>query len=514
MIYSDSSSYRWAAGTFFASFLCIVILTLAPFDFRFESGVSLIEAVNRFSHRSSTDDWIANVLLYMPLGFSLAAWLWVKKVSRSAQFVCVLFCAFGISATVEILQIFLPLRVAASTDIYANSGGGLLGLLCFNRWGQAATFDLFNSIEKSLHRFIQYRVVALSIPNLLLVLMGYVLVLFLISSSLQRVISLGNWTEPYFLLIGNDQAIGSSWAGYISQISIADQAVLEEEVAQIFAEQEPPKRLKDSLIASYDLTLPRDSYFDKTGNSPKLIWKGNFTESADKNSSLVNSRQWLETEAAASLINQRIRQSSQFALSAVLATTNVNQTSPSPLFSLSNQTSKRLNFALAQHGSELVLWLRTSINNDRGTNPELVVPGVFSDTNFHHLLVTYNRSLLRVYVDNLQNHFSFELNPGIILFQKLLPLEKLKNAALIICKVLYYALLFVPLGILAGLALGLSKRRLAHRLVLVFGSVLLAPLALELLLMLKSGELNWSSLLLGVTLTAAALSGTLACRKL
>jgi VanZ family protein len=504
MIYSDSSPYRWAAGTFFASFLCIVILTLAPFDFSFESNVSFAEIFSRFSHRSSADDWIANVLLYVPLGFSLAAWLWAKRASKLVQFVCVLLCAFSLSAAVEVLQVFLPLRVSASTDIYANSMGAVVGLLCSNRRGQAATFDLFNSIEKSLQRFIQYRVVALSIPNLLLVLMGYVLTLFLISSSLQNAIHLGNWTQPYFLLIGNDQAIDSSWEGYISKISIADQAVSEEAVAQIFAEE----ALQNSLVASYDLTSHQNSYPDTTGRSPKLIWQGSLTELADKNGSLVNSRQWLETEAAASLINQRIRQSSQFALSAVLATANVEQTSP--LLSLSNQTSERLNFALVQQDSQLILRLRSSVNNGEGTNPELVVPNVFTDTNFHHLLITYRNALLNVYVDNSQNHLSF----GVVLFQKLLPLEKLKNTGLVVCKVLYYALLFVPLGILTGLVLALSKRRLAYRLVLVAGSVLLAPLTLEWLLMLRGDELNGSSFLLGVTLTAAALLGTWVCRRL
>lgn len=515
MIHLDpSSSNRWAAGTFIFCLLSVVVLTLAPFDFSFESSASFTETASRFRHRSSIDDWIVNILLYMPLGFSLAAWLWVKGVGRSAQFTWVLFCAFSISATVEILQTFLPLRVAASTDIYANSVGGIFGLWCFNRWGQAATFEVFRSIEKSLQRFIQRRIASLPILNLTLVLVGYVLALFLISSSLQNAIHLHNWTQPYFLLLGNDQAISTPWEGYISKISIADQAVSEEEAAQIFAEEALPQTLQNSLVASYNLASYQNSYPDTTGRSPKLIWRGNFTELADKNGSLVNFRQWLETEGTVSLINQRIRHSSQFTLSAVIATANVEQTSPVSILSLSNQASERRNLAFAQHGSELVLWLRTSINNDKGTNPELVIPNVFSDTNFHHLLITYNHSLLHVYVDNFQNHFYFEFNPGIVLFQKLLPLEKLQNAGLIVCKVLYYALLFVPLGVLTGLALALSKRRLAHRLVLVTGSVLLAPLALEWLLMLKSGGFNWSSFLLSVILTAAAFLGALVSRRL
>lgn len=519
MIHLDQSSNRWAAGTFIVCLLFVVALTLAPFDFHFESGVSFIEAVNRFSHRSSTDDWIANVLLYMPLGFSLAAWLWVNRIGKSVQFACVLFCAFSISATIEILQMFLPLRVAASTDIYANSVGGICGLWCFNRWGRAATFDLVISIEKSLQQFIQRRIASLPILNLTLALVGYALTLFLISSGLQNIIHLGNWTQPYFLLVGNDLAAGVPWKGYISKISIADQSISEEEVAQIFADKSLPGALQNSLVASYDLTSHQNSYSDTTGHSPKLIWRGSATESADKkpadkNGSFLNSMQWLETEETVSLINQRIRQSSQFALSAVVATANVEQTSSASIFSLSNQASERRNLAFAQHGSDLVLWLRTSINNNTGTHPELVVSNVFSDTNFHHLLITYHHSLLRVYVDNLQKQFSFELNPGIVLFQKLLPLERLKNTGLIICKVLYYALLFVPLGVLTGLALTWSKRRLAYRLVLVAGSVLLAPLTLELLLMHRSGELNWSSFLLGVNLTATALLGALICRRL
>lgn len=514
MLYLDSSPNRWAAGTFVVSLVFIIVLTLAPFDFAFEDSFSLAETFNRFSHRSSIDDWIVNVLLFVPLGFSLAAWLWKKRVGKSGQFACVLLCAFSISATVEVLQVFLPSRVSASTDIYANSMGGLLGLLCFKRWGQAATFDLFVSIEKTIQRFIQQRIAALPIQNLTLVLIGYVLMLFFISNSLQRVIHLGNWTDPYFLLLGNDQAIGSPWQGYISSISIADQAASEQEIAQIFAEKALPKA-QDSLIASYDLTSYRDSYADTTGRSPKLIWQGESAKSTEQNGSLVNSAQWLESEATASLINQRLRQSSQFTLSAVIATADVEQTLPAPILSLSNQTSERRNLAVAQHEDQLVLWLRTSVNNSSGTQPELSVPDVFIDTKSHHLLITYNDSILRVYVDNLQKQVSFEINSGIVLFRGLLPLEKLKNTSLVVCKVLYYFLLFVPLGILTGLILILTKRRLAYRIVLVAESVLLVPLGLELLLILRTDyELNLTTFLLSSILTATALLGVLICRKL
>ncbi len=515
MIYFDPSLNRWAAGTFILSLLAVIVLTLAPFNFDFEGSVSLAEVASHFRHRSSTDDWIANVLLYIPLGFSLAAWLWAKRASESLQFACVLLFSFSLSATVEVLQMFLDSRVSASTDVYANSAGGVLGLLCFNYWGQTVTFNVFLSIEESIQGFIQRRIAACPIQNMTFILIGYVTMLFFLSSSLQNAIHLGNWTQPYFLLLGNDQAIGSPWEGYVSKISIADQAVSEQEIAQFFAKETLPETLQKSLVASYDLLSRRESYLDQTGNSPKLVWRGDSVQTGNKDSNLVNSNRWLETETEASFINQKLRRSSQFTLSAVLATADVGQTLPAPILSLSNQTSERRNLALAQHGSGLILWLRTSVNNTEGTNPELIIPNVFTDTNFHHLLITYNDSRLHVYVDSLQNQITFTLNPGVVIFQKLLPLEKFKNTGLTVCNILYYALLFLPLGILTGLVIALSKYRLARHAVLIVESVLLAPLAFELLRTLRTGhEPNLASFLLGATFTAAAVSVILIGRKL
>jgi glycopeptide antibiotics resistance protein len=514
MIYLEPSLNRWAAGTIVISLFLIVVLTLAPFNFDFEGGVAFAEIASRFSHRSSTDDWIANVLLYLPLGFSLAAWLWIKRVSESIQFACVLLFAFSLSAAVEVLQVFLDSRVSASTDIYANSVGAVLGFLGFNYWGRAATFSLFLSIEKSIQRFIQRRIAGCPIRNMTFILVGYISILFFVSSSLHDAIHLRNWTQPYFLLLGNDQSIGSPWKGYLAKVSIADQTISEPEVAQVFARKALPASLQDSLVAVYDLASHRSSYSDQTGNSPKLIWRGNSIQTTDENGSLLNSTQWLESETEASFINQKVRRSSQFALSTVLATADIEQTS-APILSLSNQASERRNLAFAQHGTQLVLWLRTSVNNTEGTNPELVIPNVFTDTNFHHLLITYHDSLLHIYVDGLQKQVTFDLNPGITVFRKLLPLEKFRNAGLTVCKVLYYALLFVPLGILTGLVVTLSKRRLTRHVLLIIESVLLAPFAFELLMSVRTGqEPNLTSFLLGASFTAAAVLVILIDRRL
>lgn len=502
MTNSSLSRTQWAIGICIISLLTVIVLTLAPFNFAFEEDQSFLEIIGKFRHRSSLDDWIANLLLYVPLGFSLAAWLQTRKISKLFQLVCIILVAFSLSTAVEILQLFLPSRIPSSTDIYANTVGSILGMQCFNYLGYTIVSDIVSSVQTYIRRTVD-----LPIQNLSLILLGYLLFIFSVSVGLQAVINLSNWTPVYPLLVGNDEAIGISWHGNISKLSVADQAASEEDVKQIFAEESLVNPLSNSVVASYALTSYQNGYPDITGNSPKLVWRG-ITTPKDNITSSVNANHWLETEAPASFINQRLSQTSQFTLSVILATDDVKQTQSVPIVSLSNQSTDRRNLALAQDGENLIFWLRTSVTGEKGTRPELVIPDVFTDANPHHLIITYDRSTLRFYVDQLENQISFELNPGLVLFQKLLPLEQLKNSSLIACKALYYGVFFVPLGIFIGTIFALTRRGIAYRTALITESVLLIPIALEVLLSFKAGrDFNLASLLLSMAITIMTIVG-------
>jgi VanZ family protein len=492
---------RWASGICIVSLSSVIISTLAPFNFSFEQRITPSEILDHFRHYSSLDDWIVNILLYVPVGFSFSAWLQSQKVNRSIQFFCVLLFAFGLSTTVETLQVFLPSRVPSLTDIYANTIGGIVGLQCFSCWEYSALFDELVSMQMLIRR----RIASLPIQNLTLIFVAYVLSIFFLTVGLQSNVNFSNWTPIYSLIIGNGGATRSPWSGYIATLAIANKAASAKEITQTFAEGNLPNDA-NSTIVSYTLASYLNVYYDKTGRSPKLVWRGERNETQIAGGSLVNSKQWLETESPASFVNQRLSETSQFTLSLVLATDDVEQSESGPIVSLSNQAGDRRNLAFAQDGSSLVFWLRTPVTGESGTSPEIIIPNVFKDTEFHHLIITYDRSILRFYIDRPDNQISFEFNPGVVLFQKLLPLESLKNSGLIVCRTLYHVLFFVPLGIFAGTILIFTKRGAAYRIVLLTEGMFMVPLLLELLLVLKYGRgFNLISLLLSIAITLGSI---------
>jgi glycopeptide antibiotics resistance protein len=506
MTNSNLSHNQWIVGLLVTSLLAVVILTLAPFNFSFEPGGKpfFLENISNFRHRSSMDDWVANLLLYVPLGFSLSAWLQTQKVGKLTQFVWVLLVSFSLSTAIEFLQLSLPSRVSSSTDIYANTVGGIIGMQLDRYLGHVFIVSTLTSVLQKQIR----KVIHLPIQNISLILAGYLLIVFLISVSLQSVINLSNWSTVYPLLIGNDQAAGEPWHGAIANLAIADRAISQTEVAQAFAGEEVNSSMSKSVVTAYSFEPHHNRYPDKAGHSPDLVWQGESMLQKGETVSRLNADRWLETETPASLINQRLKQSSQFTLSAILATDNIEQTGAISIISLSNQSTDRRNFALAQDGENLIIWLRTSVTGDKGARPELIVPHVFSDTELHHLIITYAHSIVRFYIDDLENQFSFELNPGIVLFRKGIPIEELGNASLNVCNILYYSCLFVPLGIFIGLIFILTKRGMTYRVVLVIEGALLLPLMLELLLTVKnSRDFSLASLLLSwavITMTIAA----------
>lgn len=127
-------------------YLAIILYgSFIPFRLR---QISLLEAWQRFVDlpylqlgAASRADWIANILLYVPLALLLAAWL-EERSGRSALkrigtgslvFVVCLFVA----VFVEFTQVFIAPRTVSMNDLIAEMIGAILGLLVwFFGWGQ------------------------------------------------------------------------------------------------------------------------------------------------------------------------------------------------------------------------------------------------------------------------------------------------------------------------------------------------------------------------------------------
>jgi VanZ family protein len=115
---------RWiSAGALGLYALLVMRLTLEPAG----SESAIFDQLNRFATAVSRNrlvwsqtEALANVALFIPLGFLLAAVL--TRVGPSAA-LCVLASVF-----IELVQArFLPSRVPAIDDVWHNSAGGAIG---------------------------------------------------------------------------------------------------------------------------------------------------------------------------------------------------------------------------------------------------------------------------------------------------------------------------------------------------------------------------------------------------
>src|SRR3990172_4664582 len=119
--------------------------SLVPFDFR---PLALEDAVARFREirylplgLASRSDLVANILLFIPLGYLLmAAWCadrrWVFCLGAAP--VVIAFAA-GLSVAIEFTQLFFLPRTVSLNDMAAESIGGVLGVLAWLAHGQRVT---------------------------------------------------------------------------------------------------------------------------------------------------------------------------------------------------------------------------------------------------------------------------------------------------------------------------------------------------------------------------------------
>jgi VanZ family protein len=137
----DNWARRRAFGRFALLLLGLVAYgSLLPFHY---NGLSLGEGLARFAaipllefRAIGRADWVANILLYLPLGFALAGWLTVRRPYGAFQLprylAALLICAVT-AVSIEFLQAFFPPRTQSINDLITELLGSGLGILV---WAQ------------------------------------------------------------------------------------------------------------------------------------------------------------------------------------------------------------------------------------------------------------------------------------------------------------------------------------------------------------------------------------------
>ena len=101
--------------------------SLYPFRFAGIGGAGALELLQRLSFaRTTRSDLAANVLLYLPLGASLA-WLLAARLGGMLAVVAATTIGAVFSFSIELAQLFETRRVASLTDVACNSIGTAAG---------------------------------------------------------------------------------------------------------------------------------------------------------------------------------------------------------------------------------------------------------------------------------------------------------------------------------------------------------------------------------------------------
>ena len=119
----------------------VVYGSLVPLDFHYRPLLVAWDAFLQTPYLhldvGSRADWVANILLYIPLGFFATGWLAAASRSRgvAASFVVFGLCVL-VAVGVEFTQLFFPPRTVSLNDIVAEIIGSALGIAIWLSAGQ------------------------------------------------------------------------------------------------------------------------------------------------------------------------------------------------------------------------------------------------------------------------------------------------------------------------------------------------------------------------------------------
>ncbi|HEY9617169.1 MAG TPA: VanZ family protein [Microcoleaceae cyanobacterium] len=477
---TDDLAVRWANRIIVLSVVLIALATLYPFRLRIPEGLLIRQVLRDFvTNPTNKVDLIANIVLFLPLGFGVSAKLLNHKRLWRPPWLVVLGCSAGLSLTVEMLQILLNDRTYALTDVLTNTLGGYLGYLTF-KYGRSRVLGIVHAGLQGFQRLVS----RLSWRQVSAAFLAYMVLAIAVVGWLNGS-TLRTWDLNARLLIGNDPADQLPWSGRVAHVQICDRALSASNLTAFFTQAQAPLPCGDHLVAAYPLTSP-SGLIDTTGQSPNLVWQGSAPTSAltSPEGAWVSAEHWLEMLSPATQLNQRLQASSELTLAAVITAAQPDLSSHfHRILSLSAQWSLG-NLTLMQWRSNLLLWVATSFNKSGVLAPQGFLSNTWADGQPHRIVMTYSGLVVRGYVDSAEQPLMVLLTP-------------------IDYQVISYVLVFVPIGVLLRLLVSAGKGQLFGqlfgRLALTSVGCVLPPLVLESILAHQSDRpIRLANLLLSI----------------
>jgi glycopeptide antibiotics resistance protein len=453
-------SPRWGNLLFIASLAAIVIATTSPFNFQIPTGFSgqFQFLRQKFEFGGSVKDYWQNILLFIPLGISLASISARKQLSTPATLAVACLVSILTSSAVEIIQLSLSSRVSNVTDIICNSLGGTLGALLYFWRSNLAQFL----------RGIIYRDSSLSLKSLLIAIASYCSLVLVMILALLANVNLANWDDNFHLAIGNEVTGDRPWNGQISNLYISDRGFNQSQVQQTFIEPDTFFAQFSDLVTFVKFTDGASSYQDRSHHLPNLLWQGLTASSAierspnnqqrleilENNRILVNSRQWLKTAQPAAALTHQLKNTGEFSLYMAVASNDPQQFGPARIMSLSAGTQSH-NLLIGQEGTDLRLRLRTPITGSAASQPRFRIPQIFENNDLARILVVFADKKLDLYINKPENKYSFEFTPATSFFSYI-PWSRvdwivnLEGFRPLKYQLLFYTIIITPLAILAA----------------------------------------------------------------
>ncbi|MFL7837650.1 MAG: VanZ family protein [Candidatus Promineifilaceae bacterium] len=476
----------------------IIFATLTPFRFHF-FPLSLNNYLVEFSYgKRDPFDFIRNILLFMPLGFTLGAILDRRGWSKNRVFIAAFFSGLLLTLTVESLQQFLPVRQASIYDLISNTLGSVVGLGSYWFWQ-----DRHTQIER-------VRLASNEPPKVLAALAIYMLLLLLMATSLAASVRITSWDKRYHLMLGNEWTADRPWIGSLRDLEIINEALDIETARQIMNSPDITLTNRESLQAYYPLTGD-EPYQDLTGKLPDLIRQEEGESGSEVEAAYFNGRSWLATEIPVSDLIRKLEQTSQFSIRLTANTADIEQSGPARILSLSEDPFFR-NLTIGQEQDGLVMRVRTPLMGDNGLKPEFFFPDFFTSSGPTDFVLIYNGMAVELIDSQSQTVQSIEVVPGVVFYTWLRELvntnEELTSRVTFgginnwFYRLLFYTVVFVPVGILLALT---SQRAWSKytKILIGFSCLLLVPLLFELFLVAGGGfQLRPLNVLTGMVVIA------------
>lgn len=481
----------WSNRILIAAGAGILFLTLFPFRFVLATKLPLGTSpflLGRSPKVGGLLDILLNVLLFVPFGFGLAEKLREGGKSWRQTFAASLLAGAVFSYTIELLQIYIPSRDSGWEDVFTNSVGAVTGFFLFERWGHLVVRRL-SEFDSLLTRW-------LTIPRTAIIILIYFVAWFAISGHLQKRSLLSNWDPNSLLVVGNNAQAEYPWRGQLLRVQFWDRA-LPQQLSEELTSGSADADARNGLVGNFDFSGP-SLLQDQQRRFPDLVWTPRTPNAGNGSPLVLDGYHWLVSTAPVSDFVHELQSSNQFTVRVGCILGEVSD-GDKRIVSISN-SSGITNLTLRQEGTNLVFWFRNPLSVKRSLLA-WYIPKVFAAIERHDILFSYDGANLSAFIDGRKESRAYQLSPGTALAQHLV---RVTPGELDGYRYIYYALVFLPAGILMGLAARNAGSQPAAGAALLTVGVFIPPAILEWILVSACGRaLSRANFLLSILLLVA-----------